>query len=56
MHYPYAEARILHLYGNLHASRGDTGAEGERCLRDAWAIFQRLGAGSDAARVERDLK
>jgi hypothetical protein len=54
MHYPYAEARLLHVYGELNLQ---TGAVGPACkrLEAALAIFRRLGARWDAAHVERTL-
>jgi tetratricopeptide (TPR) repeat protein len=54
MPYPYAEARLLHLSGRLHADRGQPAAARER-LATALAIFQRLGARTDVEQVERDL-
>ena len=54
MRYPYAEARLLHVYGELNLQ---TGAVGPACkrLEAALAIFRRLGAWWDAAQVERTL-
>ena len=52
--YPYAEARLLHVYGLMHARRGEPEAARER-LREALAIFRRLGARKDVERAERVL-
>jgi tetratricopeptide (TPR) repeat protein len=54
MPYPYAEARLLHLSGRLHAERRQPEAAREQ-LGAALAIFQRLGARKDVELVERDL-
>jgi hypothetical protein len=52
--YPYGEARLLHVYGEMHAKRGELGPARER-LEDALAIFRRLGARKDAEPVEQAL-
>jgi tetratricopeptide (TPR) repeat protein len=49
---PYAEGRLLHAYGQLHAVRGE-GESAHACWEMALAIFQRLGARTDAAGVAR---
>jgi tetratricopeptide (TPR) repeat protein/transcriptional regulator with XRE-family HTH domain len=49
--YPYGEARLLHVYGQMHAQKGEPGPARER-LEDALAIFRRLGARKDAERAE----
>jgi tetratricopeptide (TPR) repeat protein/transcriptional regulator with XRE-family HTH domain len=54
MFYPYAEARLLHLSGRLHAPMEKSEATHER-LTTVLAIFQRLGARKDIEQVERDL-
>jgi len=51
--YPYAEARLLHVDGRRRASAGRTGPAREQ-LEAARAIFRRLDARRDAARVEQD--
>jgi tetratricopeptide (TPR) repeat protein len=52
--YPYGEARLLHLYGQMHAQKGEPVPARER-LKDALAIFRRLGARKDAERAEQAL-
>jgi tetratricopeptide (TPR) repeat protein/transcriptional regulator with XRE-family HTH domain len=54
MPYPYAEARLLHVHGQLSGQRGERGAAQER-LAAARAIFQRLGARKEIERVEQAL-
>jgi transposase/Tfp pilus assembly protein PilF len=54
MPYPYAEARLLHVYGRLHIQKGEPQAARER-LEAARAIFARLGAPTDTAQVEQAL-
>jgi hypothetical protein len=54
MPHPYAEARLLHLSGDLHVQQGETALARER-LEAALAIFQRLGARKDLERVERAI-
>jgi tetratricopeptide (TPR) repeat protein len=46
MPYPYAEARLLHVYGQLLATAGERGLAQER-LEAALALFRRLGARKD---------
>jgi hypothetical protein len=53
MRYPYAEARLLHVYGELDLQTGRTGPARER-LGAALAIFRRLGAQADAERVAQE--
>jgi tetratricopeptide (TPR) repeat protein len=47
---PHAEARLLEVYGRLHAAGGET-ERARQSLRAALAIFQRLGARKDAERT-----
>jgi tetratricopeptide (TPR) repeat protein len=54
MPYPYAEGRLLHVYGEMHAQKGEPGPARER-LEAALAIFRRLGARKDAEGVEQAL-
>jgi hypothetical protein len=54
MPYPYAEARLLHVYGEMHAQKGELEPARQR-LEEALAIFRRLGAHKDAERMERAL-
>src|SRR5205823_771836 len=54
MPHPYAEARLLHMYGRLHIQKGEPEAAREQ-LEAALAIFQRLGARADVARTEQAL-
>jgi tetratricopeptide (TPR) repeat protein len=54
MPYPYAEARLLHAYGLLHAQRQELAPAHER-LAAALAIFRRLGARSHAEQVEQAI-
>jgi hypothetical protein len=51
---PYAEGRLLHVYGQMHVAKGEPGPARER-LEAALAIFRRLGARKDAERVEQAL-
>jgi transposase len=48
--YPYAEGRLLQVYGQMHLAQGEAGPARER-LEAALAIFRRLGARKDAERV-----
>jgi tetratricopeptide (TPR) repeat protein len=52
MPYPYAEARLLHVSGALHAQKGEPEPAHQR-LEEALAIFRRLGARKDVERVEQ---
>ena len=54
MPYPYAEARLLHVYGQMHIQKGEPGPARER-LEAALAIFQRLGACRDIEQVEEAI-
>jgi hypothetical protein len=54
MGYPYAEARLLSVYGLLHILRGERGPTRER-LEAALAIFRRLGARKDIEQTEQLL-
>ena len=51
----YAEARLLHTLGLMHARRGDA-EPGTARLEEARVLFQRLGARMDAEQVTRDLR
>ncbi len=52
--FQWGEARVLHLYGQLHRQQGELGPARAR-LEAALAIFQRLGARKDIERAEQDL-
>lgn len=52
--YPYAEARLLRVSGELHRAQGEPGRAREQCSA-ALALFRRLGARKDAEQLERDL-
>jgi tetratricopeptide (TPR) repeat protein len=52
--YPHAEARLLQVGAEMHAQRGEPGPARER-LREARALFRRLGARRQAAQVEQAL-
>jgi tetratricopeptide (TPR) repeat protein len=54
MPYPYAEGRLLHVYGQMHVAKGEPVPARER-LEAALAIFQRLGARKDAERADADI-
>jgi Tfp pilus assembly protein PilF len=54
MPYPYAEGRLLHVYGEIHFQKGEPHLTRAR-LEAALAIFRRLGPRKDAERVERAL-
>src|SRR5436190_8651503 len=54
MPYPYAAARLLHVYGEMHAQKRELEPARER-LEAALAIFRRLGARKDVERVEQAL-
>jgi tetratricopeptide (TPR) repeat protein len=54
MPYPYAEARLLDVYGRLHTQKGEPEAARER-LEGALAIFRRLGARTDVERTEQAI-
>jgi len=54
MPYPYAEGRLLHIYGLLHLDTGETRPARER-LEAALAIFRQLGARKEIERVDRVL-
>ena len=54
MPYPYGEGRLLHVYGQMHAQKGEPGSARER-LEAALAIFGRLGARPDMERAEHVL-
>jgi tetratricopeptide (TPR) repeat protein len=52
MPYPYAETRLLHVYGQLHAEEGEL-ALARQHLEAALALSRRLGARRVTAQVER---
>jgi hypothetical protein len=54
MPYPYAEARLLHVDGAMHAQKGEPALARER-LEAALALFRQLGARKDAERVAQAL-
>jgi len=54
MPYPYAEARLLYVHGQLHARRGEP-EPARRQLEAALAIFRRLGARRDAKQAEHAI-
>jgi tetratricopeptide (TPR) repeat protein len=54
MPYPYAEARLLHVYGQMHVQQQEH-ARARECLEAALAIFGRLGARKDTALAEHAL-
>jgi tetratricopeptide (TPR) repeat protein len=51
MSYPYAEAHLLRLQGEMHVHKGDLEAARQH-LEAARAIYQRLGARKDSEQVE----
>ena len=54
MPYPYAEGRLLHVYGEMLAQKGEPEPARER-LAAALALFRRLGAHKDAERAEQAI-
>jgi tetratricopeptide (TPR) repeat protein len=54
MGYPYAEARLLGVYGRLHSVQGERGSARER-LEAALAVFRRLGARKEIEQIESML-
>ena len=54
MPYPYAEARLLQVYGEVHGQKQEPAAARER-LEAAQVLFARLGARMYSERVERAL-
>jgi Tfp pilus assembly protein PilF len=54
MPYPYAEAKALYGYGQLHRERGEP-ESARQCFEHALAILNRLGERFYAERIERDL-
>jgi tetratricopeptide (TPR) repeat protein len=54
MPHPYAEARLLHVYGLLYAQKQELAPAHER-LEAALAIFRRLGAPNHAEQVEQAI-
>ncbi len=54
MRYPYAEAKALYVYGQLHAAKGEPERAREKYLA-ALAICERLGEGLYRPHIERAL-
>jgi tetratricopeptide (TPR) repeat protein len=54
MPYPYAEAKALYVYGQLHTARGEAELAHDT-LQQALAICDRLGEGLYRAHIERTL-
>jgi tetratricopeptide (TPR) repeat protein len=54
MPYPYAEARLLHIYGEMHLQKGEPEPARKR-LEAALAIFRRLGARKDTEWVAQAI-
>lgn len=54
MPFPHAEARLLQVYGAMHAQKGEL-ASAQHRLEAALVIFRQLGARKDAERVEQAL-
>jgi tetratricopeptide (TPR) repeat protein len=54
MPYPYAEAKALYVYGQLHTAKGEPAQARER-YEQALAILDRLGEGLYQPHVERAL-
>jgi hypothetical protein len=54
MPYPYAEARLLHVYGQMYGEKGEPALAREQ-WEAALAIFRRLGARPEAERVAAAL-
>jgi tetratricopeptide (TPR) repeat protein/transcriptional regulator with XRE-family HTH domain len=52
--YPYAEGRLLHVYGQMLVATGKVKFARDR-LEAALALFRRLGAREDVMRVERAI-
>jgi tetratricopeptide (TPR) repeat protein/transcriptional regulator with XRE-family HTH domain len=52
--HPYAEGRLLHVYGAMHVQKADPAPARER-LEAALTIFRRLGARKDVERVEQEI-
>jgi hypothetical protein len=52
--YPYAEGRLLQVYGDMYIQKGEADPARER-LEAALAIFRRLGAHKDVERTEQAL-
>jgi tetratricopeptide (TPR) repeat protein/transcriptional regulator with XRE-family HTH domain len=52
--YPYAEGRLLHVYGQMLVATGKVRSARDR-LEAALALFRRLGAREDVMRVERAI-
>jgi hypothetical protein len=49
--YPYAEARLLYAYGQMHTGKAEP-QEARARLNAARAVFQRLGARKDLEQTE----
>jgi tetratricopeptide (TPR) repeat protein len=54
MPYPYAEAKALYIYGQLHRERGES-TSARHCFDAALEILNRLGERFYAERIEREL-
>jgi hypothetical protein len=54
MSYPYAEAKVLYVYGLLHQAEGEPGTAGER-MQAALTLLNRLGERLYAEHVGRAL-
>jgi tetratricopeptide (TPR) repeat protein len=54
MPYPYGEARLLEVYGDLHVQMGEIPTARER-LEAALAIVKQLGAHKDAERIAQGI-
>jgi tetratricopeptide (TPR) repeat protein len=54
MPYPYAEAKALYVYGQLHAARGEP-EQARETYQAAPAICERLGEGLYRPHIERTL-
>jgi tetratricopeptide (TPR) repeat protein len=52
--YPYGEARLLHVLGEMRLQEGETADARER-LEEAQTLFQHLGARRDAERVAQAI-
>ena len=55
MPYPYAETRLLHVYGQLHAGMGEPAPARER-LEAALTLSRRIGARRDTTQLERAVE
>jgi hypothetical protein len=55
MPYPYAEAKALNVYGQLHTDKGEPEQAREKYQVALW-VCERLGEGLYRASIERDLR